>query len=142
MERAASMLRVVDALRVPHSPFNAATVWDYACAVGTVLQVHSVSVTELANLADKILSHEWEAIPVLCFHTLLHARIEEDILKSGRKFDANDLLDVLRLAVAIAYGDAVGCDGPMKEVVKQTKLNTHIFSIREPEAMQAWVESL
>jgi hypothetical protein len=144
LERCRSMLRVAKRLRTTNSLPDISSVWDCANIVGRFLREHGVTDIELVNLIEKIQKREWERIPVLFFDTIVYARIEEDILNVGRQLDANDTVDIARLSVALNCADVIGCDGPMKEIVKQIKLDqgSAVFSIREPDALRECIERL
>ena len=117
----------------------------YAVEVGKFLAERSISRLECFNLREKILNRDWEKMPIIGLHTALWAKIEQDMLKTNRAYKANDILDILRLTVALLYADAVACDTPMKELLRQTKLDgcgAAVFSMRELVQLTEWVEAL
>ncbi len=138
------MLQVVERLRESGDVPKENEHWECAAMVGRFLADSRVTSLELVNLRDKILNRHWEAIPILGINTLVYSRIEGDILKTGRKLTANDFVDISRLSVALTCADAVACDIPMKEAAKQTKLDSGVlaFSMREPDVLLQWVQSL
>lgn len=142
-ERAGSMLRIVQSVLETRTINTGKGEWEYAVAVGNFLLDHQITNLEAHNLKSNILNHHWEMMPVLGFHTLLWSKVEQDMLNSKRAFKANDHVDILKLAVALNSADAIGCDTPMKDVVKQTKLNEgiRVFSIREADLLTDWIEA-
>lgn len=140
-ERAASMYRITRAILEKGDLNTGKPEWPYTQAVGEFLLQRDITELECHNLLSKILNHEWETIPILGLHTILWAKVEEDMIKAGRAFKANDHIDILKLAVGLGFADAIACDTPMKEVVKQTKLAqaTKVFSIRELHELCNWI---
>jgi len=143
-ERSASMYRITKAILGSGTVNTRRQEWEFAVPVGKFLLQEGIANSECHNLLAKILSHEWEIMPIIGFHTLLWAKIEQDMQKADRVFKVNDQLDILRLAVALQYADAVACDTPMKDAIRQTRLDeaVTVFSMREVSELSEWVAAV
>ena len=144
-ERSASMIRIVEEILHGKPLSDGSKVWEYAAGVGGFLVAQNISRLECYNLLEKIRNHDWEMMRIVDRHTRLWAKIEQDMLKTNRAYEVNDIFDILRLTVALLYADSVACDTPMKELVRQTKLDSSgavIFSMREFVQLTKWVEGL
>jgi hypothetical protein len=144
VERSASMRRIVEEILHGKPLSDGSKVWEYAEGVGEFLLSEQITRIECCNLLEKIRNRDWEMMPIVGFHTALWAKIEQDILKTNRTFKVNDFIDILRLTVALLYADAAACDNPMKELLRQTKLDVcvAVFSMRDVRQLTHWVETL
>jgi len=140
-ERSGSMHRITKAILESGTLITGKQEWDFTIGVGQLLLRNRITTLECHNLLDKIEHYEWEMMPVIGIHTLLGAKVEQDMLKMRRRFKVNDHVDILRLAVALQHADALGCDIPMRETMRQAKLDTatKVFSMREIEALSTWI---
>ncbi len=140
-ERSGSMHRIAKAILESGNLKTGKEEWGFASGVGQSLLQNRITTLECHNLLEKIEHYEWETMPIIGIHTLLGAKVEQDMLKTHRAYKVNDQVDILTLAVALLHADAVGCDIPMREVMRQAKLDkaTKVFSMREMDALSMWI---
>lgn len=145
-ERAASMYRIVAAISSTGSIQTGKQEWEGAQHVGEFLVSQKVTKDECATLKEAVINHDWERIPVYFNHTVLFAKVERDGIEVGRRFTMNDHPDILRVAVALKYSDAITCDTFVKEAIRQVGFENErtgvVFSPKEPERLATWIEGL
>ena len=146
MERAASMYRLLGAIKDSRSLNTGKDEWEVAVEVAASLLRMNIEVKDCEALIKKILHHQWEGIPHLWTHSRLNAQIELGYL-AGRKGTANDMLDVSRLAVALNDADVVLCDTAMSEIIKQSKMleiftEARVFSMQQAQEATDLVAAL
>jgi hypothetical protein len=112
---------------------------DWMKGVEKSLLEQNVTTVECRDLLDKVDEGKWRDISVLKVNSKLFAKIEQAMLESGRKWSLNDHADIYRLCVSFVHADIVTCDGPMRDIIKQTGLEKEypvkVFSIAEPEKL-------
>jgi hypothetical protein len=117
---------------------------DWTIGVGKSLLQKSVTPDECAALLRTIEDGRWRQIDVLRVNSILFAKIEQGMLDSGRKWQLSDHADIYRLCVSFLYADVATCDSPMRDVVKQTKLESEfpvkIFAITEPKELSKHIQ--
>lgn len=119
---------------------------DWMEGVGKSLWEMKVTTTECSILLNKVDEGHWREIPVLKANSILFAKIEEGMLESGRKWSLNDHADIYRLCVSLVHADIATCDGPMRDIIKQTGLEkgypATVFSITEPAKLVNHLQEL
>lgn len=104
-----------------------------------------VTKVELEQLREKILMREWEAIPAVFFAAALGALLDYDRI-NGRKYDANDEIDIERIAIALHSADMMITERYMANVVRQLEKECgerlNVFAINEHEAIKASLEKV
>jgi hypothetical protein len=104
------------------------------------LVVHGITRSELEQLREKILTHEWEAIPLLTFHAALSALLDYDSLraKHPRKYDVNDETDKLRLSTALHCSAMIITEHTMAALVE--RLENELGQVLEVFALSERME--
>ena len=122
------------------SPRN---VVDWTVGVGRTLLKQGVTSNECDALLRKVDDGCWRQIDVLRVHSILLSKIEQGILESNRKRKLSDHPDVYRLCVSFIYSNVVTCDKPMRDVIKQTKLEkdfpVKVFAITEAAGLTNFI---
>lgn len=121
-ERSASMYRILEALKTTGSLNTNKSEWEYAEAIGYFLHSLKIEPSKLDSLIQKVLHRDWENMPQLWAHTRLNAQLEFGYLSRLKKPNANDALDLSRIAVALNHADVLLCDTAMNEIIKQSKV--------------------
>jgi hypothetical protein len=106
---------------------------------------HGTTKAEVKQLADKILTHEWEAIPLVWFHATLGALLDYDRLR-GMRYDLNDEIDLCRVAIALHTSAMMITDGKMAEFVRRLEREVDhkfdVFGIKEQDAIMTALRSV
>ena len=112
--------------------------------LGRFLASRGITKTELAQLREKILRHEWEAIPAVFFSAALGAILDHGRIR-GRKYKVNDEWDISRIAVALHCCAMMITERSMACVVKQLEKECGerlgVFAMNEREAIKASLET-
>jgi len=142
-----SFLSVLDTLG-NNLPLPAApATWEYAVAIGRRLRHLKVTISDLERLRDWVGSGRWHQSADLITFTRLWAAVELDGLRNGRRAKPNDMLDILRIAVAFADANVVFCDNAMASFVRQSRLNQvfpdrRVFGMRDIAEATTYIASL
>ena len=141
-----SLLSVIDAIQRNQPLPVAPKVWEYAVVIGNRLRQLKVTSGDLRRLRDWVGSGDWHKSSDLIAFTGLWAGIEQAGLRTNRRPNANDMLDILRLAVAFADAQAVFCDKHMASSIQQAKLDKElpglqVFGWRDIRAAIAYISA-
>ena len=142
-----SMLRVIRALEHNQPLPTPPATWEYAVAIGARLRQIGVTVSDLARFREWVECGGWHQSADLTAFTRLWAAVEQDGLRNNRRTRSNDLLDILRIAVAFADAQAVFCDNAMASFVRQAGLHQvlpgrQVFGMGDMDAATAYVAAL
>jgi hypothetical protein len=146
-ERAASMYRILQAIKITGTLDTGMEEWELALEVGAFLLKIKISSEDCGILMQKVLNHQWEGIPYLWLHSRINAQIELGYLSGLKKANANDLLDLSRIAVGLNDAATVLCDTPMAEMIKQSKVldtiqGVRVFSMQQQDEAAVYVERM
>lgn len=146
-ERFASIYRILKALKTTGTLHTGKNEWEYTMAIGEFLQRLRIDAQDIDILIDKVLHHEWEAIPYLWVHTRINAQIELGYLAGHKKPSANDLLDMTRIAVALNDAAVLLCDTAMFEMIRQSKVQSifndvKVFSMKQRDEAAEFIAAL
>lgn len=113
--RAGSFYRQVERLVVgqPLDPTD-----DLQIDLCRFLVSQGITKAELNQLLDKILSHEWEAIPLVFFAAAMGALLDHGRIR-GRNYYVNDEIDIQRIAIALHSAAVMITEKSMAYLVKQ-----------------------
>ena len=145
-----SMYRLLSAIKTTGALDTGQEEWElcvrswrhiFSLALKSVLQV------DCDTLMQKVLHHQWDAIPYLWVHSRINAQLELGYLAGLKKGNANDLLDLSRIAVGLNDAAVLLCDAPMAELIKQSKVldtiqGTKVFSMKQQDEAAAHIDSL
>jgi hypothetical protein len=142
-----SFLRVVDALQQTQPLPGAPGTWEYAIVIGERLRDLRVTWSDLNRLRHLVNSGSWHQSAALVAFTRLWAAVERDGLQNNRRATANDMLDILRIAVGFADAQVILCDNAMMSFVRQARLlevlpGRQVFGMRDIAAAMAYVAAL
>lgn len=142
-----SFLRVFDALERNQPLPSAPGAWEYAIVIGERLRALRVIRADIARLRRWVESGQWHQSAGLVAFTRIWAAVERDGLDNNRQTRANDLLDVLRIAVGFADAQVILCHNAMANFVTQARLlkvlpDRRVFGMREIAAATAYISSL
>jgi hypothetical protein len=119
---------------------------DWMAGVRDALMRDRVTLPECAALLEAVDDGRWRQIDVLRVNSMLFAKIEQGMLEGGRAWRLSDHADIYRLCVSLLCADIATCDNPMKDVLKQTKLEgwcrATVFTVTKPRALTAYLQSL
>ncbi|MGA3145335.1 MAG: hypothetical protein ABSF10_20230 [Verrucomicrobiota bacterium] len=105
-----------------------------------------ITKAELEQLREKILMHEWEAIPLIFFAAALGALLDHGRAQKmqPRKYDVNDETDICRIAIALHSSAMIIMEKSMAYLVKQLEKewgeSLDVLAINEHEAIKANLE--
>lgn len=142
-----SFLRVLDALE-RNRPLPAAPgAWEYAIVIGERLRALRVIRSDIARLRQWVEGGAWHQSAGLVAFTRIWAAVERDGLHNNRQTRANDMLDILRIAVGFADAQVILCDNAMASFVTQARLpevlpDRRVFGMREIAAATAYISGL
>ena len=111
------------------------------------LQQQKVTKAQLEKLVQDILYHRWETIPVIYARTQIVGQLELDFRSEGnpRGYNANDEVDIPRLAVGLSSADVMITDAAMAQICYNVKIHrwtaTKVFAVRDTEKILAHFES-
>ncbi len=74
------------------------------------LSHNGITANELRELIERLMNHEWEAIPLHHYHSRIAAKFEYECLRIKRQYNANDEIDRDRAAVALHTSDVFVTD--------------------------------
>jgi len=77
-----------------------------------------ITKAELEQLVERILTHAWEAIPLVSFAAALGALLDHGRIR-GRNYDVNDEIDICRTAIALHSADMMITEKSMAYLVRQ-----------------------
>jgi hypothetical protein len=78
---------------------------------------HAVTQAELGQLRDEILTHRWEAIPLVFYAAALGALMDDGRIR-GRKYSPNDETDISRVSIALRCSAMLITEKSMAHLVK------------------------
>jgi hypothetical protein len=108
------------------------------------LSSRGITRPELEHLRQRILAHEWEAIPVVFFSAALGAILDHGRIR-GRKYQVNDEIDICRLAIALWAADVAITERSMACVVRQFEKEwaerLNVFAANERKAIRECLET-
>ena len=138
--RAAALFRQVERL-IADEPLDPSD--DLQLELCRLLISRGVTKAELKALREKILTHRWEAIPVVFFAAALGALLDHGRIR-GRKYQVSDEVDVLRTATALHSAAMMITESPMthlaRQLGKELGESLDVFAINEREAIKATLE--
>lgn len=142
-----SMLRVIRAIEHNQPLPVAPATWEYAVAIGARLRQIGVIRSDLARFREWVESGGWHQSADLTAFTRLWAAVEREGLRNNRRTRANDLLDILRIAVAFADAQAVFCDKAMASFIRQAGLHQalpgrQVFGMGDMNTAAAYLAAL
>ena len=145
--RAASMYRLLSAIKTTGTLDTGQEEWELALEVGAYFLSIKILQKDCNILMQKVLHHQWDAIPYLWVHSRINAQLELGYLAGHKKGNANDLLDLSRIAVGLNDAAVVLCDAPMAELIKQSKVldtiqGTKVFSMKQQDEAAVHIASL
>lgn len=145
--RAASMYRLLSAIKTTGTLDTGQEEWELALEVGAYFLDIKILPVDCDILMQKVLHHQWDAIPYLWVHSRINAQLELGYLAGLKKGNANDLLDLSRIAVGLNDAVVLLCDAPMAELIKQSKVldtiqGTKVFSMKQQDEAAAHIDSL
>jgi hypothetical protein len=139
-ERAGSFYRQVERL-IAGQPLDPAD--DLQLGLCRFLASRSITKLELEQLLEKILTHEWEAIPLVFFAAALGALLDHGRIR-GRKYQVNDETDIARIAIAMHSAAMMITEKSMAYLAKQLERemggSLDVFAINERDAIKASLE--
>ena len=142
--RAGSLFRQVERL-LAGQPLDAAD--DLQIQVCRFLRSHGVTKAELEQLREKILTHEWEAIPVVFFAAALGALLDHGRSQriQPRRYAANDEGDICRIAIALHCSAMMITENSMACMVRRFEAECggsfDVFAMSQHEAIKAALET-
>jgi hypothetical protein len=119
----------------------------YTTDICDFLKRNNISHYEIERLKQFVLHHKYEAIPIHFYYNRLVTQFEFDLLRGGRKEEANDADDLTRAATALWGAQIYVCDAEMAEACKKANIRaiqavpTIVFSTRQPELFLQHLES-
>ena len=138
--RAGSFFRQIERL-IADQPLDPAD--DLRLGLCRFLVSRGVTKAELEQLRDKILTHKWEAIRVVFFAAALGAILDHGRIR-GRKYAANDEIDISRVAIALHCSAVMITERSMayavRQMAKECGGSLDVFAITEPKAIKANLE--
>lgn len=141
-ERCGSFYRQVERL-LAGQPLNPAD--DLQIDLCRYLVSQRITKTELEQLLEKILTHAWEAIPLVTFAAALGALLDHGRIR-GRKYDVNDEVDICRAAIALHSADMMITEKSMAYLAQQFEKewgeSLGVFAITEREQIMTALEPI
>jgi hypothetical protein len=135
-ERAGSFYRQIERL-LADQPLDPAD--DLQFELCRFLISRGIVKAELEQLRGKIMTHEWETIPLIFFAAALGALLDHDRI-SGRNYYMNDETDICRIAIALHSADVMITEKSMAYQVKQFEKewgeNLNVFGMNDRDAIK------
>jgi hypothetical protein len=139
-ERAGSFYRQIERV-IAGQPLDPSD--DLQLALCRFLISRAVTKAELERLRDRILTHQWEAIPLVFFAAALGALLDHGRIR-GRKYSVNDETDIHRISVALHCSAMMITERSMAYLVKQLEKEVgeplDVVSMSEREAIKTSLE--
>ena len=120
----------------------------YTLDICTFLRHSNISHDEIERLEQLVLHHKYTTIPIHFYYNRLVTQFEFDLLRGGRKEEANDMHDLTRAATALWGAQIYVCDAEMAETCKKAKISgiqtapTIVISAKRPELFLQHLESI
>jgi hypothetical protein len=141
VERAGSLYRQIDRL-IAGQPLDSSD--DLQLNLCRFLMLRTVGNVELDQLRDKIVTHQWEAIPLVFFAAALAALLDRGRIR-GRKYTVNDEVDISRVSIALHCSVMMITEKSMAYSVRQLEKewgeSLEVFGINERDAIQTSLET-
>jgi hypothetical protein len=139
-ERVGSFLRHIERL-VSGQPLDPAD--DLQLGLCRFLVSRRITMPELEELEEKVLTQQWEAIPVVFFAAALGALLDHGRIR-GRKYQVSDETDIFRVAIALHSSAMMITEKSMAHLVRQFEKewgeSLDVLAINERDAIKAKLE--
>jgi hypothetical protein len=139
-ERAGSFYRQVERL-IAGQPLDPAD--DLQLGLCRFLASRGITKLELEQLREKILTHEWEGIPLVFFAAALGALLDHGRIR-GRKYQVNDEPDIFRVAIALHSSAIMITEKSMSYLVRQLEKeggeSFGVLAMNERDAIKTRIE--